>query len=65
MEKKQFVLAYGSRRRRLLYGSAAIEGAGSGKEAGVAAGAGSKEITSSTSNMKQKANWEWGKAMNT
>lgn len=31
----------------------------------MAAGAGSKEITSSTSNMKQKANWKWGKAMNT
>lgn len=58
-------MAYGSRRRRLHYGSAVTEGGGSGKEAGVASGAESKEITSSTSNMKQKANWEWGKAMNT
>lgn len=58
-------MAYGSRRRRLHYGSAVTEGAGSGKEAGMAAGAGSKEITSSTSNMKQKANWEWGKTMTT
>lgn len=35
------------------------------EQEGVAAGAGSEEITPSTSNRKQKANWKWVKAMNT